>query len=179
MHSSFGYSFVVQSGWHIVPDTLCKQRIEELKKMNLDVPSFEYAVQLNSANIPFERPYIIIRHLKTGKLNQLDIKKMTNPFKMKTSFEIIKKEVDEITKGIVVPLKINCGYYDKLNKIIHFVTVSNIKDIGLTINYQALILTNYGYVQFFGSSLIEHFDNIITTFNNFIQSITIDKVYAY
>ena len=178
-HSPFGYSFIIQPGWHIISDAVCKKRIEELKKMNATPPSFEYALALTTANFPFERPYIIIRHLKTGKLSQADIEKMIQPFKSQASLESIKKEVDGMTNGIVTPTKVNDVYYDKLNKTIHLVSVTDVKDLGLVINYQACVLTNYGYVQFVGSSLIENFDKIVTTFNNFIKSISVDAEYKY
>jgi hypothetical protein len=170
------YSFVIPEGWRIVSETEVKTKIDQLKNdVNIVLPKFDFALVLENSTTLFEREFIIVRTNNDGKIPKSGIDQFITIDDKQ--FNELKQTIDDYSHGIISVNELKKQFFNKRSKVVYYIFQSEVESFGYTIQIQAWLLTETGYIQLIGSFPQEDFIKRINGFFGFIDSFNLDNKY--
>lgn len=173
---SKNYSFKLIENWKLISDTDAQHERERTKSLyGIETPPFDYALQLKQSDYLFQRPFIIVRENKDGKIPLDEIEKLTKL--SSKQFDYFKETIYTETNNYVSVNDIKMQFYDDTRNVIYSIFGAYVESVGNTIHIQAWLLTKFGYIQVIGSFLAEDFNHRYTEYLNFVNNFKIKVEY--
>lgn len=167
------FQITLPNNWIEIPKLILDSHVNSLNKFSDQNKSVDYAYQMIPYDQYFQNPYIAIMIKRVGKVPESEFINM----KKLDSDDI--KDFEAIYKGLGSDLAQSEVIYDQTNKTQWFSITSYIKGVGNVKSFNAMKLTEYGYIQFSGTASEKESLKYAKIYLKIVQSITLDEKDIY